>query len=262
LKPVRVLAIGDIVGKPGRVALKEKLPDLRIQEGVDFCVANGENAAGGSGLTPETAGDLLKAGVDVITTGDHIWKKKEILKIFRRDSPIVRPENYPEGTPGKGFIVFTTEKGLEIGVVLLLGRVFMNPIDCPFLAADRVLERIAGRARIILVDMHAEATSEKIAMGYHLDGRVSAVFGTHTHVQTADEKLLPKGTAYLTDLGMTGPSHSVLGRKVERVLKRFVTGLPSPFDVAGGKTQINGVLIDIDVESGRAIAIKRVNMTE
>lgn len=262
MKPVRVLAIGDIVGKPGRVALKTKLPDLRAQEGVDFCFANGENAAGGSGLTSETAGDLFKAGVDVITTGDHVWKKKEILKTFKKNSPILRPENFPEGTPGKGFIVFTTEKGAELAVVLLLGRVFMNPIDCPFLAADRVLERIAGRARLILVDIHAEATSEKIAMGHYLDGRVSAVLGTHTHVQTADEKILPKGTAYLSDLGMTGPSFSILGRRVDRVVKRFVTGMPTPFDVAGGGTQINGAIVDIDVDTGRAAAIRRVNLTE
>lgn len=262
MKPIRVLAIGDVVGKPGRSIIKARLPDFRTEEKVDFCFANGENAAGGSGLTRDTAQDLFKGGVDVITTGDHVWKKKEIVKTFGKDSPILRPENFPEGTPGKGYFIFSTDRGVEIAVVLLLGRVFMNPIDCPFRAVDKVLERIGGRASLILVDMHAEATSEKVAMGYHLDGRVSAVVGTHTHIQTADEKILPKGTAYLTDLGMTGPSHSVLGRRVDRVLKRFITGMPSPFDIAPGGAQINGALIDLDAETGRATAIRRVNLME
>jgi metallophosphoesterase (TIGR00282 family) len=258
---VRVLAIGDIVGKPGRAVLKAMLPEIREKERIDFCYANGENAAGGSGLTPDTSRDLLRAGVDVITTGDHVWKKREILKTMQKDSPILRPENFPDGTPGKGYNIFATAKGCDIAVVLLLGRVFMSPIDCPFQAVDRVLERIAGRAKVVLVDMHAEATSEKVAMGYHLDSRVSAVLGTHTHVQTADERILAGGTAYLTDLGMTGPVYSVLGRRVDRVLKRFVTGLPSPFDVAGGEAQINGAIVDIDPNSGKAVKIKRVNLT-
>lgn len=255
---VKVLTIGDIVGKPGRLVLKEKLPELKEKEKVDFCVANGENAAGGSGLTRETSKDLFKAGVDLITTGDHVWKKKEIIKILTKDALIVRPENYPEGTPGKGHIIATTENGCNIAVILLLGRVFMDPIDCPFKAVDRALARIAGRADVILVDMHAEATSEKVAMGYYLDSRVSAVFGTHTHIQTSDEKILTGGTAYITDLGMTGPAYSVLGRRVDRVLKRFTTGLPTPFDVSTGPAQINGALIDIDQTTGRARSIKRV----
>ncbi|MFH1998668.1 MAG: TIGR00282 family metallophosphoesterase [Planctomycetota bacterium] len=257
---VKVLAIGDIVGKPGRLVLLEKLADFRLKEKVDFCVANGENAAGGSGLTHDTAKDLFKAGVDLITTGDHVWKKKEIIKILTKEAPILRPVNYPEGTPGKGFTIFSTANGCDIAVILALGRVFMDPIDCPFQAVDRALSRIGGRAKIILVDMHAEATSEKVAMGYHLDSRVSVVFGTHTHIQTADERILPGGTAYITDLGMTGPIHSVLGRRVDRVLKRFITGLPSPFDVSSGPAQINGALIEIDATTGKAQKIERVNL--
>jgi metallophosphoesterase (TIGR00282 family) len=257
---LRVLAIGDIVGKPGRFFLKERLQEFRTRMGVDFCLANGENAAGGSGLTPDTAAEIFKSGVDFITTGDHVWKKKEILRSLKNDAPILRPENYPEDSPGNGFMVMRTDRGCDIAVILLVGRVFMAPVDCPFRAVDRALERISGRAKIFLVDMHAEATSEKIAMGYHLDSRVSAVFGTHTHVQTADERILPGGTAYITDLGMTGPLHSVLGRRVDRVLNKFVTGLPSPFDVAGGAVQMCGAMIDIDPETGRAHAIERVKL--
>ncbi len=255
---VRILVIGDVVGKPGRSVLKEKLREFIEQQKVDFCIANGENAAGGSGLTPDTANDLFKAGVDLITMGDHVWKKKEILKILTGQTPILRPENLPEDSPGRGFIVVTSEKGINIGVILLVGRVFMTPADCPFHAVDRALSRIAGRAKVILVDMHAEATSEKVAMGYHLDSRVSVVFGTHTHVQTADERILAGGTAYITDLGMTGPIHSVLGRRVDRVLKRFITGLPTPFDVAGGDVQLCGILVDVDPETGRSLGIERV----
>ncbi len=255
---VRILVIGDVVGKPGRSVLKEKLREFIEQQKVDFCIANGENAAGGSGLTPDTANDLFKAGVDLITMGDHVWKKKEILKILKGQTPILRPENLPEDPPGRGFIVVTTEKGINIGVILLVGRVFMTPADCPFHAVDRALSRIAGRAKVILVDMHAEATSEKVAMGYHLDSRVSVVFGTHTHVQTADERILAGGTAYITDLGMTGPIHSVLGRRVDRVLQRFITGLPTPFDVAGGDVQLCGILVDVDPETGRSLGIERV----
>jgi metallophosphoesterase (TIGR00282 family) len=257
---LRVLAIGDIVGKPGRSVLKEKLGEFRAQMDVDLCVANGENAAGGSGLTPDTAKDIFSAGADVITTGDHVWKKREIIKALMKDAPILRPENYPAGSPGQGFIIVSTDKGYDVGILLLQGRVFMEPMDCPFAAADRALQRIAGRAKVLIVDIHAEATSEKIAMGHHLDSRVSAVVGTHTHVQTADERILPGGTAYITDLGMTGPVHSVLGRRVDRVLKRFTTGLPTPFEVAGGIAQVEGALIDIDPATGRAQEIQRVHL--
>jgi metallophosphoesterase (TIGR00282 family) len=257
---LRVLTIGDIVGKPGRALLKAKLQAFKAKERVDFCIANGENAAGGSGLTPDTAAEIFKSGVDLITTGDHVWKKKEILKALTNEAPILRPENFPEDSPGRGFTVVKSDKGCDIAVILLVGRVFMAPADCPFRAVDKALERISGRAKVFLVDMHAEATSEKVAMGYYLDSRVSAVFGTHTHVQTADERILPGGTAYITDLGMTGPLHSILGRRVDRVLKKFVTGLPSPFDVAGGAVQMCGALIDIDPDTGRAHTIERVKV--
>lgn len=257
---LRVLVIGDIVGKTARMFLKEKLPDFKAEKKVDLCIANGENAAGGSGLTSETAKDIFNAGADVITTGDHVWRKREIIKALKKGVPILRPENLPEDSPGNGFIVVPTEKGCDVAVILLLGRVFMEPMNCPFHAVDKVIKRIGGRAKVILVDMHAEATSEKVAMGYYLDSRVSAVFGTHTHVQTADECVLPGGTAYITDIGMTGPIRSVLGRKVDRVLKKFVTGLPTPFDVAGGPAHICGALIDIDQETGRAKRIKRIRI--
>jgi len=258
---LRVLVIGDIVGKPGRDILKEKLPDFKVKQKIDLCIANGENAAGGSGLTSETARDIFKADVDIITTGDHVWRKKEIIKALKKGVPILRPENLPEGSPGKGYIIVTTDKGCDVAVVLLLGRVFMEPVNCPFHAVDNVLNIVKGRAKVVLVDMHAEATSEKVAMGYYLDSKVSAVYGTHTHVQTADECILDGGTAYITDLGMTGPIYSVLGRRVDRVLKKFVTGLPTPFDVASGPTRISGAIIDIDTKTGLAKDIKRVNIT-
>lgn len=258
---LKVLAIGDVVGKPGRAIMTEKLKAYREKHQVDFCIANAENAAGGSGLTPDTAEEIMAAGVDVLTTGDHVWKKKEIIKAFKKGAPILRPENFPEGSPGKGFIIMPTEKGCDIAVILLVGRVFMEPVDCPFRAVDRALNRIAGRSKVLFVDMHAEATSEKVAMGYYLDERVSAVFGTHTHVQTADERVLPGGTAYITDLGMTGPIHSVLGRRVDRVLQKFTTGLPTPFDVAGNPAAICGALITIDSETGRALDIQRMHVT-
>ncbi len=254
---LRILAIGDVVGKPGRIMLKERLNTFIADRGVDFCIANGENAAGGSGLTPDTADDLFKAGVDLVTTGDHVWKKKEIIRAFNGKGTILRPANYQDGTPGSGFAVVNTDKGVDVAVILLLGRVFMDPIDCPFSAVDRTLARIAGRAKVIIVDMHAEATSEKKAMGYYLDSRVSAVLGTHTHVQTSDECILSGGTAYITDLGMTGPTYSILGRRVDRVLKRFTTGMPASFDVAKGPSQLNGVMVDIDTDTGLALKIDR-----
>jgi len=235
---LRILAIGDVVGKPGRIMLKERLNTFIADRGVDFCIANGENAAGGSGLTPAL-------------------NKKEIIRAFNGKGTILRPANYQDGTPGSGFAVVNTDKGVDVAVILLLGRVFMDPIDCPFSAVDRTLARIAGRAKVIIVDMHAEATSEKKAMGYYLDSRVSAVLGTHTHVQTSDECILSGGTAYITDLGMTGPTYSILGRRVDRVLKRFTTGMPASFDVAKGPSQLNGVMVDIDTDTGLALKIDR-----
>lgn len=257
---LKILCIGDIVGQPGRKAVKGALSGLRDERGLDLVIANAENAAGGSGLTMDLAKELLSVGVDVITTGDHVWRKREIIAAMDKGLPILRPENFPPGVPGKGAIVVTTRNGFEVVVVLLLGRVFMKPADCPFLAVDRVLDRMAGRSKVVLVDMHAEATSEKIAMGYHLDKRVSGVFGTHTHVATADECILPGGTAYITDIGMTGPMISILGRKVEKVLYHFKTGLPVAFDVASGPTMLNGVQIDVDQETGRATRIERIRI--
>jgi len=256
---LKVLCIGDIVGSPGRKIVKKFVPQFRVEKSVDLVIANAENAAGGSGLTPDLARSLLSCGVDVLTTGDHVWRKREIMSAMEKGLPIVRPENCPVGVPGKGVVVVTTDQGFEVAVILLLGRVFLKPIDCPFKAVDRALERLGGRTRLIIADMHAEATSEKVAMGYHLDSRVSAVVGTHTHVATADERVLDGGTAYITDLGMTGPTNSVLGRRIEKVLYNFTTGLPAAFDVAPGPSMLNGALIEIDRETGKAVGIERIH---
>lgn len=256
---LKILCIGDIVGSPGRKIVKKFVPEYREKNSVDLVIANAENAAGGSGLTPDLAQILLANGVDVLTTGDHVWRKREIISAMEKGLPIVRPENCPAGVPGKGVVVVTTDQGFEVAVMQLLGRVFLKPIDCPFKAIDRALDRLGNRTRVIIVDMHAEATSEKIAMGYHLDSRVSAVVGTHTHVATADERVLDGGSAYITDLGMTGPLNSVLGRKIEKVLYNFTTGLPAAFDVASGPSMLNGALIEIDRDTGKAVGIERVH---
>lgn len=257
---LKILFIGDIVGSPGSKIVKQVLHRFRSEKGIDFCVVNAENAAGGSGLTPDLARSFLKNGVDVITTGDHVWRKKEIIGSMESGIPVLRPENFPPGTPGDGCVVARTRCGTDIAVILLLGRVFMNPANCPFHAVDRALESLPEDIRVVIVDMHAEATSEKVAMGYHLDGRVSAVLGTHTHVTTADEKILEGGTAYITDVGMTGPLNSVLGRTVEKVLYHFKTGLPASFSVAKGPVALNGVLVEVDRESGLASGIERVHL--
>ena len=255
----RVLAIGDIVGRPGRRAVEELLPEVVRDRRVDAVVANGENIAGGSGLTEALVKKLFAAGVDVVTTGDHIWRKQAFADYLRRDARVLRPYNYAPGAAGRGVTVVETSRGVHLGVVNLLGRVFMDPVDCPFRALDRALDEIGERARVIIVDMHAEASSEKVALGRYCDGRVSAVVGTHTHVPTADEQVLPKGTAYLTDLGMTGPYDSVLGRKVEPVLYRFTTQMYAPFDVAEHDARLSGAIITVDPETGRATAIERVH---
>lgn len=259
---LRVFCIGDIVGNPGRRVINKKLSQLKTDLQIDFCIANAENAAGGSGLTPDLARELLSKGIDVLTMGDHVWRKREIISAIDRGLPILRPENLPRGVPGKGAMVLNMDNGFEVAVISILGRVFMKPNDCPFAAVDRVLDRLSSRTPVIVVEFHAEATSEKIAMGYHLDSRVSAVVGTHTHVTTADETILAGGTAYLTDLGMTGPINSVLGRKVEKVLYNFTTGLPAPFDIATGPAMLNGVLIEIDRETGRASKIERIRVED
>ncbi len=256
---VTLLVLGDVVGRPGRDALRRRLKDLRRERRVDLCVVNGENAAGGAGITPDTAEDLLAAGADVITTGDHAWEKKEIVPYLGRQTRLLRPANFPDAAAGRGFTVAETADGIRVAVCSLLGRVFLNqPVDSPFAAVDRFLRDVEGQARITVIDLHAEATSEKIALGWHVDGRATLVAGTHTHVPTADETVLPKGTAYITDLGMTGPYASVLGRRADRVLHRFLTGMPAVYDVAEGDVRICGVLVVADDKTGKAKSIERV----
>ncbi len=250
----RVAFLGDIVGQPGREAVKEFLHPLREAEDVSLVIGNAENAAGGTGLTPPIIDDLLDLGLDVLTTGNHVWAKKEVMAELDSRPNLVRPANYPEGAPGKGWCLFVKD-GVSVAVLNLCGRVFMNPLDCPFQVGDRLITRIRRETPIIFVDMHAEATSEKVAMGWYLDGRVTAVIGTHTHVQTADARIMPKGTAYLTDAGMTGPSESVIGMRKEIILQRFLTQLPQKFEVARHYPQMEGVLVDVDVATGLATAI-------
>ena len=255
---IRILLVGDVVGSPGREAFREIFPRLREREDIHFTVVNGENSAGGSGLTGKTVSQLLAAGADVLTAGDHIWRNKEIFSFIDDQPRLLRPANLPSGSPGRGSGIFTTACGIKIGVINLLGRVFMKPIDCPFRQCDRELEDLSRQTSIILIDFHAEATSEKQAMGYYCDGRISALVGTHTHVPTADERVLDRGTAYITDLGMTGASVSVLGRRIEPVLKNFTTGLPAYFAVAGGKPVLQGAIVEVDTATGKAISIRRV----
>ncbi|MBI5144347.1 MAG: TIGR00282 family metallophosphoesterase [Candidatus Omnitrophica bacterium] len=255
---MRILFIGDIVGEPGRRAAKELLPKLKRKESLDFVIANGENAAGGSGITPALADELFSCGIGVITSGDHIWKRKEILERIESDRRILRPANYPKEAPGFGSTIVESESGIAVGVINLIGRVFMQAVECPFRASKEEVDKLAGKARVIVVDMHAEATSEKIALGWFLDGLVSAIVGTHTHVQTADEKILPNGTAFITDAGMTGPFDSVIGRKKEQILTRFITQMPARFEMAEGDIQLHGVILDIDEKTGKANSIKRV----
>jgi metallophosphoesterase (TIGR00282 family) len=248
-----ILAIGDIIGKPGRWAVRELLPRLRQEYGVDLVIANGENAAGGIGLTPDTAQELLAAGVDVLTSGNHIWAQKEIIPYLDGEMPILRPLNYPPGVPGRGYIV---RNGAL--VVNLIGRTFMSNLDCPFRGMDQLLAELRPKPPVIIVDFHAEATSEKMAMGRYLDGRVSAVLGTHTHVGTIDAQVLPKGTAYVTDIGMTGPTDSIIGDDAEMVLQRFLTALPHRLSVGTGKVMLNAILVKVDDKSGRAVSIERL----
>ncbi len=255
---MKILFIGDIVGSPGRRAIKELLPALKKTKKIDFTIANAENAAGGSGITSPIADELLGYGADVLTSGDHIWKKKEILDVIEINKKILRPANYPENTPGCGFNIAELKNGKSIGVINLLGRVFMNNIDCPFRTAERAVKEISKVTPIIIVDFHAEATSEKIAMGRFLDGLVTAVIGTHTHVQTADEAIFPKGTAYLSDAGMTGPFESIIGRKIEQILTRFLTQMPQRFEMATEDIRLQATVIDVDTKTGKAKSIERV----
>jgi metallophosphoesterase (TIGR00282 family) len=256
---MNILFIGDIVGAPGRRAVEELLPRAVDHYFIDLVVANGENASGGLGITPQVADQLLNQGVDVLTSGNHIWKHKEILPYLEDTDRLLRPANYPPETPGRGLAMVETAAGEPAVVINLEGRVFMNTLECPFRAVDRLLETLAPEVKVILVDMHAEATSEKQAMGWHLDGRVSAVVGTHTHVQTADERILPGGAGYITDAGMTGPVDSVIGMKREIILERFLTQRPQPFKVATQNMQLQGVVLKIEA-GGRCREVIRVMM--
>jgi metallophosphoesterase (TIGR00282 family) len=254
---MKLLFLGDVVGRPGRRLVQRLLPDLRRELAADFVVANGENAAAGAGITADSARELFDAGVDVLTGGNHIWDKEEGIAVVDRESRIIRPVNYPAGTPGRGFGVFPAG-GQRVAVLSVLGRIFMAPVECPFRSVDAALQKIAGQAALILVDMHAEATSEKVALGWYLDGRVSAVVGTHTHVATADESILPRGTAYLTDAGMTGAHDSIIGVRKELALRRMLTLMPVRFQPADGMPRLHGVLIEVDPATGRATRCERI----
>jgi metallophosphoesterase (TIGR00282 family) len=255
---MRILFLGDIVGKPGRHICTQAMRGLRAAENLDLVVANAENAAGGSGLTPEIYHELLAAGVDGITLGDHAFRRREIFSILGSERKIVRAANYPAAAPGHDHMILRTRQQTGVAVFTLLGRVFMPPVDCPFQAADRVLAALPSDVRVVLVDFHAEATSDKQLMGRHLDGRASAVLGTHTHVPTADEQILPGGTAFQCDVGMTGPHESILGRRIDRVMETARTFRPTHYDVATGDNRLNGSIVDVDPQTGRATTIRRI----
>jgi hypothetical protein len=258
-----LLFLGDIVGRPGRDLVRRHLRALASHHQADLVIANGENAAGGVGITRENMLEILSAGVDVITTGNHVWDKRETLEFIDSEPRLLRPANYPEGTPGSGSYLAAARNGVRVGVINVMGRVFMNAIDDPFRSAEREIARVRkDGAQVIFVDMHAEATSEKLALCYYLDGKVAAVIGTHTHVQTADERILPGGTACLTDVGMTGPHDGIIGMDKDAVIARFVTGLPSRFETASGDPRLNAVSISVDPSNGRATRITRLSLSE
>jgi 2',3'-cyclic-nucleotide 2'-phosphodiesterase len=259
---VKVLFIGDIFGEPGRRALARAVPRLVAQRQIDIVIGNGENAAGGFGITPELAEELFDLGLAVITTGNHAWDKKEILDYFPREPRLLRPANYPSGVPGNGSVVVESAGGEQLGVLQLMGRAYMPTLDCPFQVAKKELAALKKRTVAVIVDMHAEATSEKMAMGHYLDGEVVAVVGTHTHVQTADDQILPKGTAYMTDIGMTGPLHSVIGVKKELAIEKFLTGMPRRFEVASGPSVFCAVLLELDARLGKALSIERIRIID
>ena len=258
---MNILFVGDIFGKPGRDVARRAIPALVEQRAIDFVIANVENSASGFGVTGDIAETILGYGVDVMTSGNHIWDKKEVLDYIPRQPKLLRPANFPAGVPGRGSYLGRTRTGEPIGVLNLMGRVFMTPLDDPFALALREIEALRAKTRVIIVDFHAEATSEKVAMGWHLDGRATAVFGTHTHVQTADDRILPKGTAYLTDAGMTGPHDSVIGVTVDAALGRFLTSMPVKFEAAGGAGRLNAVIVSADAATGKATRIERLNMS-
>jgi len=255
---MRVLFVGDVYGRPGKQIASVFIPEIVREREVDFVITNGENCAGGFGITFTSAEKLFSYGVDVLTTGNHVWDRSEVYDVFQKYPRIVRPANFPSGTPGKGYIVTQSKDGIKIAVINLQGRIFLPPIDCPFHVVDTILESIKGETNIIIVDFHAEATAEKMAMGWYLDGRVSAVLGTHTHIMTADERILPKGTAYITDAGMTGPHDSVIGVKTEQSIARIIKQLPVRFSPATEGLEFNGVLVDIDEETGMALSIETI----
>jgi len=256
---VKVLFIADIVGQPGRRVVKELVPKLRQRHQLDMVIANGENCAGGSGITPKTAEEIFAAGVDVITSGDHLWDQKEVLELLATEKRFLRPLNYPAGTPGQGSTLFRAPQLPAIGIINLQGRTFMPALENPFHAALLEIERLRQFTKLLFIDFHAEATSEKVALTRMLDGRVSAVIGTHTHVQTADEQIFPGGTAFLCDAGFTGPHDSVIGREIEPIVQRFITNMPQRFEVAKGGVTLQGAIVEIDNDSGRAVSIQRVS---
>jgi len=258
---MRILFVGDIFGKPGREIARRAIPALIEQRPIDSVIANVENSAAGFGVTGDIADVILSYGVDAMTSGNHVWDKKEVLDYIPRQPRLLRPANFPAGVPGRGSYLGRTRTGEPVGVVNVMGRVFMAPLDDPFAVALREIEALRAKTRVIFVDFHAEATSEKIAMGWHLDGKATAVVGTHTHVQTADDRILPKGTAYLTDTGMTGPFDSIIGVTIDAALGRFVTGMPAKFDAASGPGRLNAVIVTADPATGRATAIERLNMS-
>ncbi|MFH1371224.1 MAG: TIGR00282 family metallophosphoesterase [Planctomycetota bacterium] len=257
---LKILCIGDIVGRPGRRVLADKLKEFVEKREIDCVIANAENAAGGSGLTPQIYSKLLKYGVNLITLGDHTYRKREIIGTLETRDNIARPANWSELAAGRSVALYKTGKGPTVAAIPLIGRLFMKPAECPYNTIDKLLPKVSAQAEIIFVDFHAEATSEKIAMGYHLDGRVSCIFGTHTHVPTADEKILPKGTAYITDIGMTGAHDSVIGRGAESVLKSFRTRMPVPFEIATGDVKINGILVTVDSSTKKTEHIERIRI--
>lgn len=254
---LKILFIGDVVGKPGRKILKSCLKEIIATEETDLVIANGENAAGGFGITYEVSQEIFSAGVDLITLGNHTWDNREISRVLEDEPRVIRPANYPEGTPGQGYYITETTKGILVGVANLLGQVFLEPLQCPFRIADEVITKIKRKTDIIIFDIHAETTSEKMALGWYLDGRVTAVLGTHTHIPTADERILPKGTGYITDVGMTGPFNSVLGINPEIVITKFLTKRPARFEVASGPVKLDGIIFEVN-EHGYTTSIKRI----
>lgn len=259
---MRILFLGDIVGPPGVIFVKKALPFVVARDHIDLVIANAENGSSGTGLNPSTYKKLRQAGIELITMGDHVYKKQDIIPLMIEDERICRPANFPPDAPGREYALAASRDGTPVAAFCVLGRTFMRAVDCPFRAADRVLEALAGKAKCIIVDVHAEATADKYLLGHHLDGRVSAVLGTHTHVPTADEQLLPGGTAFISDVGMTGPYDSILGRRIDRVLYTTVTFVPSAFEVAEGDPRLAGAIVDIDPNTGRALSIRRLMVRE